>query len=351
MTVASSKAINSLIDVCRYSLDRSAKPSHVTVDEHLMFAAISNKTESLIAAAENDGVLKLSEEARSSLQLFQAFKKAKNSYSASSALIAQSAMDQAKIECVHFKGTVFQWFLYGNPFHRLSSDADILVQETAFKSAAEALKSKGLKRRHHGSGFWWEHFLEELHFDDEQGNCNVDLHKGIKQPGIPRFDDIGGILRRSNSIKFLGRDLQVPCLSDIYAILLINFAKALLNRQSALCYLLDLLTLASKTSRQANDLALRDLPQSLRPVLRLCIHTAAVLFGSVKGIEEWTRYQDLRISDQDLLAAVFPSQLDEGELPRRRELLKLFHAGHAANYLQEVWNLASSEILRRSSHS
>jgi Uncharacterised nucleotidyltransferase len=351
MTVARPKTVDALIEVCRFSLDRSRKPSFRTVDQEFMLAAIGNKAEGLVCAAAGDGVIEFSEDARVSLRQFEEFKKAKNAHSAASVLIAQSAMDGAGIDCVHFKGTVFQWLLYGNPFYRLSCDADILVDENDFRSAADALKSKGLKRRHHGNGFWWEHFLEELHFDDEEGNRNVDLHKGIKQPGIPRYDDIGGILQRSKSVRFLGCELKVPCLTDSYAVLLINFAKALINRQPAISYLMDILVLAKNSERICSDKALAALPQSLKPILKLSIHTASVLFGSVEGSRDWTTRQGVQMADGDLVAAVFPGQFSEADLPRRRELLKHLHAGHAAGYLHEVWNLASSEILRRSSHS
>lgn len=351
MTAARPRTVDDLIEVCRYSLDKSQKPSFQTVDQELMITAIGNKAEALVCKAADDGVIEISEDAKVSLRHFEEFKKAKNAHSAASVLIAQSAMRGAGIDCVHFKGTVFQWFLYGSPFYRLSCDADILVDENDFRSAAEALKSKGLKRRHHGNGFWWEHFLEELHFDDEEGNRNVDLHKGIKQPGIPRYDDIGGIIGRSKSVRFLGCELKVPCPTDSYAILLINFAKALINRQPALCYLMDILALAKKYDHSCNDDALTNLPHSLRPVLNLSLHTAGVLFGPVEGRKDWTTRQGIHMADGDLVAAVFPGQFSEAELPRRRELLKHLHAGHAAGYLHEVWNLASSEILRRSSHS
>lgn len=351
MAASKPRIVDELLEICGYSLDKGRTPSFRIIDQELMLAAIGNKAESLVSAAARDGVFELTEEAHLSLLHFQEFKQAKNSHSAASVLVAQSAMQGAGIDCVHFKGTVFQWFLYGNPFYRLSCDADILVGESDFRSAAVALKSKGLKRRHHGSGYWWEHFLEELHFDDEEGNRNVDLHKGIKQPGIPRYDDISGILRRSIPARFLGSELRVPCLTDSYAILLINFAKALINRQSALCYLMDILALAKKCNHSHTDEAVANLPSSLKALLKLSIHTASVLFGPVEGRKDWTTRQDVQMADRDLIAAVFPCLFPEADLPRRRELLKYFHAGHAAGYLQEVWNLASSEILRRSSHS
>lgn len=345
------RIVNRLISLCRYSLDNSFKPSIQKIDQEFILASIGNKVESLVSAAAGDGVIEFAEEARATLFDFQEFKKTKNAHSAASVLIAQNAMHAAGIDCVHFKGTVFQWLLYGNPFYRLSCDADILVNETDFRLAAEALKAKGLKRRHQGSGYWWEHFLEELHFDDEDGNRNVDLHKGIKQPGIPRYDDVNGILRRSEPVRFLGSELKVPCLTDTYAILLINFAKALINRQPALSYLMDILALAKKNPQMCSSQAFAELPQSLRPTLKLSIHTANVLFGTLENVREWTTRQGIQIADKDLIAAVFPSLFTQADLPRRRELLRLLHAGHAAGYLHEVWNLASSEILRRSSHS
>lgn len=351
MAAAKPRIVDELIGICRYSLDKSLKPSFRIVDQELMLAAIGSKAESLISAAARDGVVEFAQEARTSLFQFERFKRTQNANSAASVLIAQDAMNGAGITCVHFKGAVFQWLLYGNPFYRLSSDADILVNDRDFKSAAEALKAKGLKRRHKGSGFWWERFLEELHFDDAEGVRNVDLHKGIKQPGIPRYNDIADIIERSQPIRFLGCELRVPSLRDTYAILLINFAKALINRQSALGYLLDLLAIGMKDDCEADSRALAALPPSLKPVLTLAVHVASVLFGQIETIKHWTTRQSIQMADGDLVAAVFPRQFSEAELPRRRELLKHLHAGHAAGYLHEVWNLASSEILRRSSHS
>lgn len=351
MVVAREQVLDDLVSICRHSLDPATVIGSRHVDTELLLLSITNKVESVVKRAVAATAVTLSDDARVQLKQFEAFKRQKNSCAISSVLVAQNAMASNKVECVHFKGPVLQWLLYQDPFYRVTVDADLLVHPKDFAGASDALVSGGLKRRHHGNGYWWEHFLHELHFENQEFGYNVDLHKGIKQPGIPRFEDVEGVLQRSSSFTFLGANLKIPSLSDLYAILLVNFAKALLNRQASISYVLDTLRLASLSQAQENAAAVRSLPTSLEPVLRLCIHCAAVLFGQVKTLDEWTAPQGLAISDRQLRAAIFPNLFEESELPRRRDLLKLFHAGHPASYLHEVLNLASSEVFRRSTDS
>ncbi|MEP7221703.1 MAG: nucleotidyltransferase family protein [Novosphingobium sp.] len=153
----------------------------------------------------------------------------------------KTALADANVQWVAYKGPVLQIQLGGAASYRPASDVDILVNKRNFERAAEALKSSGCILPPAFATHWWRNWLGELPFVPPPGQGSpIDLHYKVQQPGCPLPWDTARFLSDCATVDFDG--LELPGLSRVNLALMaaICVVKAFARHEPAGSHALDL---------------------------------------------------------------------------------------------------------------
>lgn len=93
---------------------------------------------------------------------------------------------KAGIDALVIKGPLQQDRVFGTPFERAATDADLWVHAGQRAAAATVLIAAGYREYAECSSPWWRVFLGEAHFaPPNPGLSEVDLHHRLGQAGLP----------------------------------------------------------------------------------------------------------------------------------------------------------------------
>ncbi|MCU0905998.1 MAG: nucleotidyltransferase family protein [Rhodobacteraceae bacterium] len=159
----------------------------------------------------------------------------------------------AGIAHLHFKGPLLQYQIHGSVLRKPSADVDVLVHPDQRHAAARVLVDAGFTATEDALGGWWSGFLNERHYTHPDSDIFVDLHHGLQQAGLPQPRDIAGFLGRRATLAYFGTQFAVPSALDLPLILAINMIKAFVAHEPAGSTALDLHTLQSGLSPDAED--------------------------------------------------------------------------------------------------
>lgn len=95
------------------------------------------------------------------------------------AVLAVDALSEAGVEARALKGAALAHLDYNDPSHRMFGDADILIQQEAYRAALHALKQAGFRRAQPPHRLGWERrFGKGVTFVSPRGS-ELDLHLRI----------------------------------------------------------------------------------------------------------------------------------------------------------------------------
>lgn len=248
------------------------------------------------------------------------------------------------IEHIHIKGPLQQIELYDDILRKPSADVDILVHPKDQSEAVACIENAGFSLLDSHISLWWRHYLQERHFRRSGSETIVDLHHGLKQPGLPTIHGIHRIIEDSREVSFEGFDFRIPHARHLVLLTSISLCKAFLSREPALSSVFDFGAAMQRLSlkdRQELDQTARDM--RLGPSLALARRF----------------YVSIDPSDQSVAPSVLPN-LNEDQLlkmiatpwvaglpwPRRDHLLSTLCGGDRYAYARERVQSLVSEGLR-----
>ena len=228
----------------------------------------------------------------------------------------------AGLTVVVFKGPVQQRMLHGDYFVRPASDIDILTADGEFDRAAAILRGIGYEMAAQCDTPWWRHFLGEQQFLTPDGSRTVvDLHHRVQQPGCPAPRHLDDYLVHAARVPFGQLMLPTLSLESIALLASISFVKAIVHREPAGSYVVDLLAaLAVMDERARQHLFATARHQGLFNTLQTAVHAAERLFGPVAG-PGLTRRTRPSCLDADLDAIVLSPWCEGIAWPKRRQML------------------------------
>jgi hypothetical protein len=185
-----------------------------------------------------------------------------------------TALDQAHLPFVAFKGPVLAQWLYGDPGARRFADLDLLVTAENAPAALAVIESLGYRRRitrgpdaiaHRWIGAW-----PMARGDGE----DLDLHWRLLGPRFGDFIDAGAVVSESMPITLAGRHIRTPRPEHAAALLIVHSAK---HHWYALEYVFALAAMARLPAVKWDD---------VHEILRVAgaLNAAATGFSLVKSL-------------------------------------------------------------------
>ena len=253
------------------------------------------------------------------------------------------------------KGPLRQQQLFSTPFFRASTDLDLLVPRLEFARATTVLRDRGYALGAGCDSFWWRTFLGEAHL--LAGNtslCEIDLHHRVQQPGSPGPRDIAEFTSDTDE-QAIG-SITVPVLSPSSAWLLscISFVKAVIHREPAGAYAMEVAAAALNANSDAITAFERNaIRQGLHATALFAIGAAEVLFNLKLEVFATAR-RPVVVHHHAIVELLLDPGSDGVDHPRRSRLLWQLCDGNflvkPGVYVRELGWAGSSEMCRRILH-
>jgi hypothetical protein len=261
---------------------------------------------------------------------------------------AAHVLDAAGIDFVVIKGPLQQELLYGSHFAKPAGDVDILVAETGYGPAREALAGVGFRPDERSRSLWWPVFLGEQHLV-RQGSrlATVDLHRRLGQPGSPAPRDPAAFIAGGRQVVVAGQPLPTLRHPEIALLAAISITKAFFNREPSGGYLCDLRA-ALMTGIPQDELMELAGMQSLGPSLLFAVRACDAVLGPLGGpLSEGAARILPDLADGDLADAVIRPWDESIRWPRRRQMLWQLCGRAPRRFIGELAWAGSSEMARR----
>lgn len=149
-----------------------------------------------------------------------------------------SVLRSAGIEPLVFKGALRAHNVYGMWSARSSADIDLLVRETEYDRAREALVAGGFEAQVPDDSRWWHLHLGEAPYRHPSPQAPfIDLHRTLQQPGGPYPGDLEEFF--TDSMNEIVGQIAIKTPSPLHALLIcaINYGKAVRAFEPTLAHL------------------------------------------------------------------------------------------------------------------
>lgn len=329
---------------------RSQSCPALTEPEAIAVAEITirNKIGGLVRSGAIRASLPLPDTLNKMLKAQQAKAIAKNLVNLVETEKVSNLLHEKNIDLIIIKGPTRSFDLFGSLDCRTSNDIDILVRPEDYLAAGELLCHNDYRRGVSTEDQWWHDHLGESPFIPDNGQCVIDIHNKVQQPGGPSPRSIKSFFESARDISVAGRSFKVLCLHDALLLSYISASKALRGGEFWLAYAAEIAVSRRLMTAQAfSEFQVVTKRQGLSRMVDHIDRVVDCIFALSAAEKQMSMYGR---SVTDLAALPFGNGQSAGRRFHRSRLLWVWTDGavvyRAAGFAKLVTELMVSDIRR-----